>query len=143
MSWIKIIPPEEVTGTLKDIHQRITRPGEKPDNILQLQSLQHHTLRAIWRAIKMYCITAKTAFRHGSWNRLVLLTPEPGALQEEDIIKLQNAQITGREIHETNQVAAYFSYANPTAPGLAVTIEGDELGMSPGKKDDRDNWKHH
>ena len=44
MSWIATIPPEKATGRLKEIYQRVTSPGERVDNILQVHSLRPHTL---------------------------------------------------------------------------------------------------
>ena len=44
MSWIKIIEPERASGKLKKIYDRVSSPGKRADNILQVHSLRPHTL---------------------------------------------------------------------------------------------------
>lgn len=44
MSWIKIISPDDSTGKLKMIYDRVKTPGKRVDNILQVHSLRPHTL---------------------------------------------------------------------------------------------------
>lgn len=52
MSWIKTITPEEATGPLKDIYERIKTPGQRVDNILQVHSLRPHTLEGHMKLYK-------------------------------------------------------------------------------------------
>ncbi len=52
MSWIKTIPPEEAVGKLKEIYNRVSSPGKKIDNILQVHSLRPHTLEGHMKLYK-------------------------------------------------------------------------------------------
>jgi uncharacterized peroxidase-related enzyme len=52
MSWIKTIAPEESTGKLKDIYDRVKAPGHRVDNILQVHSLRPHTLEGHMKLYK-------------------------------------------------------------------------------------------
>lgn len=52
MSWIKTIAPEESTGKLKDIYERVKTPGQRVDNILQAHSLRPHTLEGHMKLYK-------------------------------------------------------------------------------------------
>ena len=52
MSWIKTIAPEEATGKLKDMYERIKTPGQRVDNILQAHSLRPHTLEGHMKLYK-------------------------------------------------------------------------------------------
>ncbi len=52
MSWIKTITPEEATGKLKDIYSKISAPGGRVDNILQVHSLRPHTLEGHMKLYK-------------------------------------------------------------------------------------------
>ena len=45
MSWIRTIPFEESSGRLREIYERVHRPGEPIDAILRLHSLRPHTLQ--------------------------------------------------------------------------------------------------
>lgn len=44
MSWIKVIPPDQASGKLKEIYNRVVSPGKRVDNILQVHSLPPHSL---------------------------------------------------------------------------------------------------
>ncbi len=44
MSWIKIVPPKEAEGKLKEIYSRVSTPNKRVDNILVAHSLRPHTL---------------------------------------------------------------------------------------------------
>ena len=59
------------------------------------------------------------------------LTRSPDSMREEDVSELKRAGASDGEILETNQVTAYFNYANRVLNGLGVTTEGDVLGTSP------------
>lgn len=52
MSWIKTIPPEDASGKLKDIYAKISSPGSRVDNILQVHSLRPHTLEGHMKLYK-------------------------------------------------------------------------------------------
>ncbi len=70
------------------------------------------------------------------------LTREPASVTEAMVAGLRAAGYGDGEILEINQVAAYFSYANRTVLGLGCSIEGDVLGLSPGKSNNPDDWSH-
>jgi len=70
------------------------------------------------------------------------LTKSPTAINESDIVLLQNSGFDDGMILEINQVTAYFAYANRTVLGLGVTIEGDAIGLSPNNTDDEKDWGH-
>ena len=70
------------------------------------------------------------------------LTRNPGAMTQDLVTQMRNAGYSDGEILEINQVTAYFSYANRTVLGLGCSTEGDDLGLSPNKSDDPDNWSH-
>ena len=44
MSWIKTINPDEASGKLKEIYNRVSTPNKRVDNILMAHSLRPHTL---------------------------------------------------------------------------------------------------
>jgi len=44
MSWIKVIPFSEATGSLKAIYNKIKGPKNQIDNVLSIHSLRPHTL---------------------------------------------------------------------------------------------------
>ena len=52
MSWIKVIPPENATGKLKDIYAKVGTAGNRVDNILQVHSLRPHTLEGHMKLYK-------------------------------------------------------------------------------------------
>lgn len=54
-----------------------------------------------------------------------LLTLEPAQVSSELIDEIRAAGVEDGEILETNQVVAYFSYANRTVLGLGVSTEGE------------------
>jgi uncharacterized peroxidase-related enzyme len=70
------------------------------------------------------------------------LTTEPAALTRWHIEALRQAGLDDGQILEANQAVAYFAYANRTALGLGVTLEGDVRGPSPSTPDDPDDREH-
>ena len=70
------------------------------------------------------------------------LTRTPVAMSETDIEAARRAGASDEEIFETNQVAAYFAYANRLLNGLGVNTDGDVLGESPPIDDDVAAWAH-
>lgn len=70
------------------------------------------------------------------------LTLMPYAINDNNMTMLRNAGMEDDEILEINQVVAYFNYANRTVLGLGVTIDGEELGLSPNDEQNSDNWGH-
>lgn len=71
-----------------------------------------------------------------------LLTQQPATMQQQHVQTLRDHGWDDGAILETNQVAAYFAYANRTVLGLGVNTQGDELGLSPNDSDDPNNWNH-
>ncbi|MEP0392801.1 MAG: peroxidase-related enzyme [Erythrobacter sp.] len=69
------------------------------------------------------------------------LTERPADMAKSDAAKLREAGWDDGEILEINQVAAYFAYANRTVLGLGVSIDGEQLGLSPNSSEDGD-WGH-
>ena len=57
----------------------------------------------------------------------------PGSIGEDDVNKLRDAGLSGREILDVVQTAAYFAYVNRFALGLGVELENDRgaLGQTP------------
>ena len=54
MPYIKIISPEQASGRLSKIYQRVSGPGGQVDNVLQIHSLRPHTLEghmALYKAV--------------------------------------------------------------------------------------------
>jgi uncharacterized peroxidase-related enzyme len=45
MPYIKVIKPENATGSLADLYQSVTGPGGQVDNVLQIHSLRPHTMK--------------------------------------------------------------------------------------------------
>lgn len=70
------------------------------------------------------------------------LTRTPGAVASTDLDALREAGWDDGGLLELNQVVAYFNYANRTVLGLGVSLEGDQLGLSPGDSHDPGNWHH-
>lgn len=59
----------------------------------------------------------------------VKLTREPWSVRESDVGALRAAGFADRDIHDINQVVAYFAYVNRVAGGLGVGLDdyvGDE-----------------
>ncbi len=46
MAWIKTIPPEEATGQLKELYDAAIRRAGRVFNIVRVQSLNPHVLKA-------------------------------------------------------------------------------------------------
>jgi uncharacterized peroxidase-related enzyme len=44
MPYIKVIHPDEATGRLASLYDKVTGPGGQVDNVLQIHSLRPHTL---------------------------------------------------------------------------------------------------
>ena len=70
------------------------------------------------------------------------LTRHPDRVSEEMIGAMRQAGLGDAEILETNQVAAYFAYANRTVLGLGVALEEAHIGRSPEDSDDISQWHH-
>ena len=54
MSFIKVIDPQQASGRLKKIYQRVQAPDGQVDNVLQVHSLRPHSLEghmAIYKAV--------------------------------------------------------------------------------------------
>jgi uncharacterized protein YciW len=61
----------------------------------------------------------------------VKLTHTPGSMRESDVIALREHGYSDADIHDINQVTAYFAYVNRTADGLGVGTDAyaeDEFG---------------
>ena len=43
-AWIKMIPENEATGILKDMHARAMTPHGTVDNVMKVHSLRPHTM---------------------------------------------------------------------------------------------------
>ncbi len=70
------------------------------------------------------------------------LTRTPAEMTEADVAAARRAGASDEEIFETNQVSAYFAYANRLLNGLGITTDGDVLGESPPTSDDVESWAH-
>jgi uncharacterized peroxidase-related enzyme len=70
------------------------------------------------------------------------LTRDPAAIAESDVEVLRAAGADDGAILETNQVAAYFAYANRTVLGLGATTDGETLGLAPRASDRPGDWSH-
>jgi len=62
------------------------------------------------------------------------LTARPQDMVEADVQAIKDAGGTDEEILETNQVCAYFNYANRLLNGLGVTLQGDTVGYYKDEK---------
>ena len=60
---------------------------------------------------------------------------------EEEINKLREAGFTDGEILEINQLVSYFNYVNRTVVGLGVSLEKENIGLSPNSSDNN-SWSH-
>lgn len=56
------------------------------------------------------------------------LTVNPGEMDEQDIKRLRQADVSDGEILETNQIVGYFNYVNRLLNGLGVSTDGDTVG---------------
>ena len=79
---------------------------------------------------------------HALVNYATKLTLDASNLIEDDIEKLKYFGYDDGEILEANQVVSYFNYANRTVLGLGVNTNNELLGLSPGNKDDENEWNH-
>jgi len=70
-----------------------------------------------------------------------LLTLHLDKSSDEKINQLRKVGFTDGEILEINQVVSYFNYVNRTVVGLGVTLEKDNIGLSPSSSEEGD-WKH-
>ena len=70
------------------------------------------------------------------------LTRKPGRVKKSYIRDLRQAGYSDGGILEINQAAAYFAYANRTVLGLGVSTRGEQMGLSPVKGDDLNDWSH-
>ncbi len=54
MAFIKVVSPQQASGRLKKIYQRVQAPGGQVDNVLQVHSMRPHTLEghmALYKAV--------------------------------------------------------------------------------------------
>jgi uncharacterized peroxidase-related enzyme len=54
MAFINVVPPQQASGRLEKIYQRVRSPDGQVDNVLQVHSLRPHTLEghmAIYKAV--------------------------------------------------------------------------------------------
>ncbi len=51
------------------------------------------------------------------------LTKKPAAVQENDIEKSKELQLSDKDILDLNQGASYFNYVKRTADGLEIELE--------------------
>ncbi len=75
-------------------------------------------------------------------NYVAVLTLSPVDLSNNDIKSMRVNSWNDGEILEINQVAAYFNYDNRTVLGLGITIEDDDIGLSPNNSNDINDWNH-
>ena len=59
MSWIGIVTPEEATGRLKLLYDRVSGPDGRVDNIMMAHGLRPHSMEGHIRG---------TACRNGCWS---------------------------------------------------------------------------
>ena len=71
----------------------------------------------------------------------VKLTVDHTNISSTDIDSLRTIGFSDGEILEINQVTSYFNYVNRMVVGLGVSLETDNLGLSP-SSDDSDDWSH-
>ena len=71
----------------------------------------------------------------------VQLTVDHANITSADIDSLRTLGFSDGEILEINQVTSYFNYVNRMVVGLGVSLETDNLGLSP-SSDDSDDWSH-
>jgi uncharacterized peroxidase-related enzyme len=53
-AWIRMIPPEEATGTLQDMYRLATTPSGTVDNVMRAHSLRPHSMQghlALYRSV--------------------------------------------------------------------------------------------
>ena len=70
-----------------------------------------------------------------------MLTLQLEKVSEEEINELRQYGYTDGEILEINQLVSYFNYVNRTVVGLGVSLEKENIGLSPNASDD-DSWSH-
>ncbi len=75
-------------------------------------------------------------------NYACKLTLTADQVTEADVEALRQAGLDDGQILESNQVTAYFSYANRTVLGLGINTKEDIIGLSPGDSSEPDNWSH-
>lgn len=71
----------------------------------------------------------------------VQLTVDHTNISSTDIDLLRTKGFSDGEILEINQVASYFNYVNRMVIGLGVSLETDNIGLSP-SSNDSDDWSH-
>lgn len=71
----------------------------------------------------------------------VKLTQDHGNITKEDILQMTAVGLSDGEILEINQVTSYFNYVNRMVVGLGVSLEEDNIGLSPSTNDSND-WSH-
>ena len=71
----------------------------------------------------------------------VQLTFDHPSITSTDIDSLRTKGFSDGEILEINQVTSYFNYVNRMVVGLGVSLETENIGLSP-SSDDSDDWSH-
>ena len=71
----------------------------------------------------------------------VQLTIDHANITSTDIDSLRTIGFSDGEILEINQVTSYFNYVNRMVVGLGVSLETDNIGLSP-SSNDSDDWSH-
>jgi len=59
------------------------------------------------------------------------LVRTPGEMGEGDVVRLREAGLEDRAIHDLAQVVAYFCYANRMVTGLGAEVEDTGIGQHP------------
>ncbi|MEE9371603.1 MAG: peroxidase-related enzyme [Saprospiraceae bacterium] len=69
------------------------------------------------------------------------LTLNHSNIRKEDIQKLRSKGFSDGEVLEVNQVVCYFNYVNRMVIGLGVSLEKNNIGLTP-KIGESDDWSH-
>ena len=93
--------------------------------------IENNTLRKILNNKELALVNYAKSLTFNAFN-----------ISKTDIDALRNLGINDGEILETNQVVAYFNYANRTVLGLGVNTDNEILGLSPKSKADDSAWNH-
>jgi len=74
-------------------------------------------------------------------DHAIKLTMDHTNISVADIDQLREVGYSDGEILEINQVTSYFNYVNRMVVGLGVTLENNNIGLSP-SSNDSDDWTH-
>ena len=105
-AWIRMIPPAEASGYLRELYDRVKGPQGQVDNVMKAHSLRPRTMEghlAIYKSVM-----------HHKGNVLPVWFLECMAVYTGLVNR-----------------CAYFNYSTRLLNGLGVTTEGDTLGLSP------------